>query len=348
MAHNIAIVGGTAQAWYADKPAWHGLGEVTPGTKTAKQVIKQVPLFRRRVELVPVYVKVRGKFVEATEFRATMRQGDDQPLATGLTPDYSVMQDSDGLMTMEAIVAATRRSAFVTAFGLGNGSRCAASIDLSRVVDLRIKKDPSRQESHLFGTWSHDGTGAMRCGLWNNRVECNNMLNAALAYSDAAGLLVRIIHTGDMSERLKEAQKVLGFTERVAKAHVAEMNALADIPLPKGYVDPFLEEVVPIPQEMERTRSREEARAVIKGLMANSKTLVGVPESPYRLYQAVAEYTDHWRPLRISTGTDANIVAERRFRSITEGPAADLKARALTLLRQEFLAPEKVAVPVKR
>jgi phage/plasmid-like protein (TIGR03299 family) len=339
MAHNIAMVGNTAQAWYADKPAWHGLGTVTPGSKTAKQVIKQVPLFRRRVELVPVYVKVHGKFVEATEFRATLRAGDEQPLATGLTPDYTVMQDSDGLLTMEAFVAASRRASFVTAFGLGNGSRCAASIDLSRVLDLRIKRDPSRQESHLFGTWAHDGTGALRIGLWNNRVECQNMLNMALASSEGKGLLVSIRHTGDMEERLKEAQKVLGFSEKVVRAHVEEMNALAETTLPKGYVDPFLEEVVPIPQDMERPRSREEARNVIRGLYANSKTLVGVPTSPYRLYQAVAEYADHWRPLRINSEADMDIVSERRFRAITEGPSADLKERALALLRQEFLQP---------
>ena len=42
MAHNIAVVDGIAQAWYAGQPAWHGLGTVTERTKTAKQVVKQV------------------------------------------------------------------------------------------------------------------------------------------------------------------------------------------------------------------------------------------------------------------------------------------------------------------
>jgi hypothetical protein len=200
-------------------------------------------------------------------------------------------------------------------------------------------------ESHLFGTWRHDGTGALNVGLVQNRVDCQNMLNAALAYSEGRGLLVSIRHTGDVTERLAEAQKILGFTERVAKAHVAEMNALADIPLPKGYVDPFLQEVVPIPETMERTRSREEAREVIKSLFAHSKTLVGVPDSPYRLYQAVAEYADHWRPLRVGEASQ-DAISERRFRSIVEGPAAQLKERSLTLLRQEFLTPEREKVPV--
>ena len=84
-------------------------------------------------------------------------------------------------------------------------------------------------------------------------------------------------------------------------------------------------------------KSRTEARDAIAGLFTNSKTLVGVPNSAYRAYQAVAEYADHFRPLRIGADTPTEVAADRRFRSITEGPAAEMKARALELLRAEFL-----------
>lgn len=345
MAHNIHIAkDGTAQAWYADKPAWHGLGTVTQGTKTARQVIKQVPIFQKRVETRPVYINIRGKHIESDTFVATVRQGDDFPLGI-VTKDYSVMQDTDGLLTMEAVVNATRRTSFVTAFALGNGGRVAASIDLSRVVNLRIKKDPSQQQSFLFGTWAHDGSGAMNVGLWHNRVECNNMLNMALASAGAAGLLVSIRHTGDVNARLKEARDILGFVEVTARAHKAEMDALADIPIKASWVPEFTEELIPIPEDMERPRSREEARAVIQNLYKNSKTMAGVPDSAYRLHNAVVEYADHWRPLRIGKASEVE-VAERRFRSATEGPAADLKARSLELLKAEFLG-EKVPVRVR-
>lgn len=340
MVANIARINGTDQAWYADKPAWHGLGVVTPGARTAKQVQKAVPAFRQPIELAPVFARIGGKVIEIPDRRATHRKGSADIL--GIVSDgYPPIHDGDALLTMEAVVNAARRASFVTGGLLGKGERGFASIDLSRVVDLRVKRDPSRQESHLFGTWSHDGTAALRVGLWNNRVECQNMLNAALASGERSGMLVSIRHAGDVTDALREAQRILGFAEKVAKAHVAEMNALADIaiPNPSRWMADFVKLVIPIPEDMDRKASREEAREIIKSLFAHGKTLVGVPSSPYRVYQAVAEYADHSRPLRVGPNVDPAHAADRRFRSITEGPAADMKAHALDLLRTAFLAP---------
>lgn len=344
MVANIARIEGTDQAWYADKPAWHNLGVVTPGCRTAKGVIRAVPAFRQPIELAPVFAKVGGRWVEIPDRRATHRRGSLDMLGI-VSDEYPPIHDGDAVTTMEAVVNAARRASFVTAGLLGKGERGFASIDLSRVVDLRVKRDPSRQESHLFGTWSHDGTAALRIGLWNNRVECQNMLNAALAYGERNGLMVRVLHAGDVAAQIREAQRILGFAEKVAKAHVAEMNALAEIALPKPikWMAGFANLIVPIPDDGDGGKrmvaNREAAQDTIKSLFANSKSLTGVPMSPYRAYQAVAEYADHHRPLRIGADTAAVVAADRRFRSITEGPGADMKAHALELLRAEFLAP---------
>jgi phage/plasmid-like protein (TIGR03299 family) len=343
MAHNIARINGTDQAWYQGKPAWHGLGVVTTDAKTARQVVKMVPVFRQRVELAPVFAKIGGRMVEVEDKRATHRHGSNSVLGI-VSPGYGVIQDEDALLTLEAVVKAARKAGFVTAGLLGNGSRGFASIDLSRVVDLRIKRDPSRQETHLFGSWAHDGTAALNAGLWHRRVECDNMLRMATAAAERSGMLVSIRHAGDVADAIREAQRILGFAETVGKAHVAEMNALADIAIPKPakWIESFGQILIPIPADAERPASREEAREIIRSLFTNSKTLVGVPTSPYRAYQAVVEYADHARPLRIGPDVDPAVAADKRFRSITEGPAQDLKERALDLLRQEFLAPASV------
>lgn len=349
MAHNIARIDGTHQAWYADKPAWHRLGTVTPGARTAKQVVKAVPMFQREIEAWPVFAKINGHGMVAVPDRvATVRHGTTDVLGI-VSTDYEKISDADAVRVLEAVVAAAKRASFVTAGLLGKGERGFASIDLSRIVNLTIKRDPSRHESHLFGTWSHDGTSALQAGLWNNRVECQNMLNAALASSSGKGVLVSIRHTGDVADSLREAQRVLGFVEATVKAHVAEMNALQDIPIgkPKLWLPLFTEVVVPPvddPANHERAaKSRQEARETIAHLFIGSGTLHGVPMSAYRAYQAVAEYADHYRPLRIGADTPTAEAADRRFRSITEGPAADMKARALDWLRAEFLTPVAAA-----
>lgn len=348
MAHNIARIDGTDQAWYADKPAWHKLGTVTAGARTAGQVVKAVPAFRKDIILAPLFAKIGGKFVEVPDRRATHRAGSVDVMGI-VSDEYEKLSDADAVALLEAVVSEAGKRAkagFVTAGLLGDkGARGFASLDLTRVFGkaLTVKRDPSRQESHLFGTWSHDGTAALRAGLWNNRVECQNMLNAALASAEGKGILATIRHAGDIAGQTAEAQRVLGLAELTAKAHVEILNALQDTPIakPKLWLPLFTDVVIPANPELgdRAAANRQEARDAIAGLFTSSKTLVGVPVSAYRAYQAVAEYADHYRPLRIGADVPTAVAADRRFRSITEGPAADMKARALDYLRSEFLTP---------
>lgn len=354
MAHNIARIKGTDQAWYADKPAWHALGQVTPGARTAAQVCKAIPLFRKPILLAPVAAKIGGKWVEIADKRATYRGGTDQPLGI-VTSDFPTdLNDFAALQLLEAVLqmASTSRikPGFTSAGLLGKGgTRGFASIELTRVFGdmLKVKRDPSRHESHVFATWGHDGESAYRAGPVNNRIDCQNMTNAGLAYGEREGVLARIIHAGDMQAAIREATKVMGFVEAAVKANTALMNALQDVPInkPKLWLPLFTEVVVPQvedPANHERAaRSRTEAREAISGLYMNSKTLVGVPMSGYRAYQAVAEYADHARPLRIGADVPVEVAADRRFRSLYEGPAAEMKSRALDWLRAEFITPAK-------
>lgn len=347
MAHNISRLDGTDQAWYADKPAWHKLGIVTPGARTARQVVKAVPAFRQPVILVPVAARIGGRWVEDPDKRATVRRGTTTIMGY-VSPEYEKLTDEDALATLEAVVTEAgkrARAGFVTAGLLGaKGQRGFASIDLSRVFGkaLKVRRDPSRQECYLFGDWTHDGSGAMHAGLWNNRVECNNMLDMANEYGQRHGLIARIVHKGDMRAQIEEAQRILGLAELVATKHVALMNELQQHPIKPRWMREFTEYIVTRPGDEDLGKrgqlAREQERDLILGLYAHSKTLVGVPETAYRAHQAVVEYADHQRPLRIGPDTPIEQAADRRFRSITEGPAADMKAKSLDYIRQQLLA----------
>lgn len=351
MVANISRIDGTDQAWYADKPAWHNLGKVTKGARTAARVTQIVPAFRKPVILVPAGALINGKWVEDPDKRATVRTGSTTIMGY-VSPEYEKLTDEDALATLEAVVSEAgkrARAGFVTAGLLGaKGQRGFASIDLSRVFGkaLKVKRDPSRQEAYLFGDWTHDGSGAMHAGLWNNRVECNNMLDMANEYGQRHGLIARIVHKGDVRAQIEEAQRILGLAELVATKHVALMNELQEHRVKPRFLRDFVEYVVPIPTDEDLGKraitAREDARELILGLYANSKTLVGVPETAYRAHQSVVEYADHHRPLRIGPDTPTEQAADRRFRSITEGPAADMKARSLDFIRQQLLAGASV------
>lgn len=348
MGHNISRIDGTDQAWYEGKPAWHFLGTVTNGAKRASQVERAVPAFRQPVILVPVAIRIGGRWVEDPEKRATLRKGSTSPMGY-VSPIYEKLTDGDALATLEAVitVAGERRAkaGFVSAGLLGaKGARGFASIDLSRVFGdmLKVKRDPSRQEAFLFGDWTHDGTGAMHAGLWRNRVDCNNMLDMANADSAASGMLVTIRHAGDLQASIADAQKTLGLAELTARKHTEFLNSLVEIPVKPRWMRDFIEYVVPTPTDEDLGKraitAREDARDLILGLYRNAPDLVKLPTSAYRAHQAVVDYADHHRPLRIGGDTPTEVAADRRFRSITEGPAAELKDRSLDFIRTTLLA----------
>lgn len=348
MAHNISRLNGTYQAWYGDnRPAWHGLGKVTAGAKTAAQVTRTVPAFRQPVILVPVGIKVGGRWIEQDGDKATVRKGSTARMGY-VTDTYQELTDGDALETLEAIITVAGDKGAKAAFGsaglLGaRGQRGFASIDLTRVFGdmLKVKRDPSKQQCWLFGDWTHDGTAAMHAGCWRNRVDCNNMLNMALADAEAQGMLVTIRHTGDMQAKIRDAQQTLGLAELTIKADAALMQQLVETPIKPKWLDGFAEYVVTMPgdDQLEKRgrQAREDARDLILGLYRNADDLVKLPQSAYRAHQAAVDYADHHRPLRIRADEDLAVAADRRFRSITEGPAADLKARSLDYIRQSLL-----------
>lgn len=340
MPANIHIrADGTAAAIYANQPAWHGLGEVVAGEVNGARILKAIGKWR--IEKFPAYAKVGNRYVLAPDNIALVRSDTHQVYGFA-TPAYQPAQNAEVIDVMEAIVKTARRARkgkavnFAAAAALGNGAKLFAVIDLRDMWDLSIPGDPSPQQPYLIATWSHDALEAIRIGYWNRRMECDNMRRMWQSSTERDPMQVRITHTGDLASKVQEAQRILGLAESSMRLHVKVMRDLMDIPVPspeKRWIADFTEKLIPIPEDMERPASRQEARDMIADLYLHSKTLTKVPHSAYRVLQAVDEYADHYRPVRVK---DANLVPERRFSLITQGAALDLKEQAFDLLREQF------------
>ncbi len=354
MPSNIAqTADGTYMAVYAKQPAWHGFGTVIPRNMKAKEAVKLAHL-DYAVQKVAAYAKIGGRFVEAPDHVALVR-ADTKQIFGFATPEYKQHDNLPTVQFMEAIAHAGRTPSIGSLYAIGNGAKVACSLDLSALGKYRVKGDPSAMQPWMIGTWSHDATEAIRIANYMYRIECANMRAAFLASTEHRSDVVRIIHTGNLKEKLNEAQRILGFAETALARHIALMNALQEFaaPMPntvkgKAWWDTFLDElgyklVKADGSEMDRPGHREEARAEILDLFLNSKTLGGVKMTGYRILQAVDEYADHYKPLRV---VDPNLAPERAFRSIMDGgAAAQLKDRALDLLCTSFkIEPEKVLV----
>jgi len=325
---------------------WDGEGKYNVrGAQTPAQALKRAGSFI--VEKRPILVSIGGKHVPVAEYAATVRS-DTKAVLGIVNAGYPIEQNAAVMDFAFALIGEgkgrRKKPRVLTLGALGTGSRWFTTIALDQ-IDLAIKRDESKHEANLVIAWGHDGLTAIRASLWDLRIVCQNTDNAAAAYGDRTGNIIRIVHAGDMASKVAEAQRVLGFAEREIKRHVALMNALVEVPIasPAKFLAKFGEILIPIPPEMERTAGREEARAAIANIALHSKTLAGVPMSAYRVYSAVTEYADHYRPVRVK---DANLLADRRASLSLSGAAADLKSDALTILRKAFLEKNATGILV--
>jgi phage/plasmid-like protein (TIGR03299 family) len=290
------------------------------------------------VAKAPTFALIDGVMVPMPSTMATYRTDLGPVEAAVFGPvahDYPVIQNLTPMQMLMEIVR-TKEAGIVSHAALGKGERLFAVLELARLKDIVIEGDSSKIDAFLVAQWWHDGTGALSFGPSMVRTDCQNMANAQLDYAERKGLLVRIVHRGDTSGAVEQARSVLGYAERTVDVWVGLMNQLANVAVPapeKQWMDGFLEKLIPIPPEMERPLPRIEAREAIAGLYKQSPTLVTIPRTVYRVFNAVTEYADHYRPLRVA---DPELVPARRFASAVDGPAAQLKAQAMTLLRQEF------------
>lgn len=329
IAYDIRL--GRHNAMYVDKPAWHDLGQVVAGARTPEEA-QELAGTGYVVAKAPAGALIDGEWVVDPAHAYTFRT-DTKALFAPVAVDYPVIQNLTPMQMLMEIVR-TKEAGIVAHAALGKGERLFAVLDLLSLKDLEIPHDPSKHDAYLVAQWWHDATGALTFGESLLRVECQNMANAQLAYAEQKGKLARIVHRGNTENAVEEARRILGYAERDVRVFMDVLKILADIPIANpGWIDDFTAKLVPIPPEMERPASREEARNAIGHLYRESSTLVGVPQSAYRAFQAVTEYADHYRPLRVA---DAALVPARRFTTALDGPAAALKQDAMRLLKEEF------------
>jgi phage/plasmid-like protein (TIGR03299 family) len=338
---------GRYQAMYVDKPAWHNAGTVVAGAKTPEEAMElagtgytvaKTPIYFRPPE-PPVFNSNGGStsggygFTEINSHAATYRTDTNQFLGV-VSTDYPVIQNITPMQMLGEIVR-TKEAGIVAHAALGRGERLFAVLELARLKDIVIPGDPSTHDAFLVAQWWHDGTGSLTFGESMLRTECQNMADAQLIYAERKGKLARIVHRGKTEDAVEDARRILGYAERDITAFVEVLTILADTPLkrPNVWIERFTKKLIAIPPEMERPGSRQEARDAIAHLFKHSSTLDGVSKTPYRAFQAVTEYADHYRPLRVA---DEALVPARRLTSSLDGPAADLKRHAMTLLREEF------------
>jgi phage/plasmid-like protein (TIGR03299 family) len=211
MAHNISFNEKTGKHSFfsVKEKAWHGLGQIVQDYPTSKEALQFAGLDFEVVKLPNIHRIADGTEIVSDNSFFTYRTDTCAVLGDKLGRDYSIVQNVDAFSFFDAIVGGDGIQ-YETAGALGKGEKIFITAKLPGYI--KVGKD-DYIEKYLFLTTSHDGSGSITAAFTPIRIVCQNTLNAALHNSTNT---IKIRHTANVQDRLKEAHKVMGISNGLA------------------------------------------------------------------------------------------------------------------------------------
>lgn len=283
-----------------------------------------------KVDTVPAFAKVGDVFVPAKDSKMVIRTDNNAVLGV-VGNKYKVIQNEDQVGTIASLVD----SGFATwdTAGLVYGGQIGwAMLKLKDEITLAGN---DKVQKYLMALWSHNGTFSFRVFPAPLRAFCANVLNTLLAQAQN-GITIR--HTRTADARMKEAARIIeasqgfynNFTERATKLLEAKMsdNQMKDL---TDYLFPSREKDG---EEVVSTRTAN-IREKLMELWTNGAGHEAIRGTAWAGYNAVAEFTDHFRSTRVTEGGDEN---DSRFASTMWGTGSQMKGQAVKWIDQNVLA----------
>ena len=336
MSHDITIRSDrTAEAAFALKPAWHGLGTVLDHPMTSAEALTAAQLdwqvvqrevgaaTPRMIETPEGPVEGQG-WLPIPQHRANFRDDNNEFLGMVGTA-YQVVQNTEAFEFLDELIAGHAME-YESAFSLNSGRRVCMLGRLPE-VDRIVEGDETLR--YVMLSLTHDGTGAIQFGPTSVRVVCANTHALAVKRGTTRELTVR--HTGKMADKLSQARRILQGVTASFDEHAQTCKGLARATMTDAEWTAYLDVMCPRLSELDpdwtprRARAISETRQAIEDCYRNARqTLDGVKGTAWAAYNAVSEHIDHL-PRR---GATRDQKAEARFNVCLYGAGRDQKERA--------------------
>lgn len=329
MAHEIHIDNGKASMMYVGEQPWHGLGIQLDKPATAEEAFKAASL-NWQVGKKPLYAKVGDKiqlipdkFIIVPE----NKWGDpDCPVFGIVGRHYTPLQNWDAFGFFDNIVG-KGAAIYHTAGALGKGERIWILAKLPSYIQV-IGDDIT--EKYLLLSNSHDGKASVQIKFTPIRVVCQNTLTMALRQ----GPTLRVPHTKDLHERLKQAEHLLGIINDYYNNIENIFKKMVKVQMNIERSAEYLGMVFPDPQNPSDEAGREQAKSQrlwAEHLAWNGQGnfMYGVTGTLWAAYNGVTELIDQCKSLH------SRQTADRRLNSLWFGNGYQIKARAFRIAHQK-------------
>jgi len=337
MSHEVTVrEDGTAEAAYALKPAWHGLGTVLDHTMDSAEAMKVAQL-NWDVEQEPLYwheVKdemIEGKHVVKRHHvpGSMVNLRSDNHEVLGVVSDtYKVVQNSEAFGFVDDLLP----DGIIKYDSVG-------SLKGGKVVWLLAKMPEEFEvaagdtlEQYILFLTAHDGSHAVQIMPTSVRVVCWNTYK--LATQDATKRMLSMRHTTNIKDRLEEARQMLMSVNKKFNKYHETARALAKTSIDGKKFQAFLNVLIPDEEHMNNTRRENKRRAIEECLLSHENQLPSMRGTAWAAFNAVTQWADHDYNFRETRQTSRE---ENRMASALWGSQANFKSSALALATKAFL-----------
>ena len=239
MAHNINFNEQTGKHNFfsVKEKAWHGLGQIVEDYPNSKEALQFAGLDFEVLKRPNIHKLDNGEEIISSNSFYTYRQDVNAILGDRLGKDYEVVQNTDAFSFFDAIVQGEGIQ-YETAGALGKGERIFITAKLPGYI--KVGSD-DLIEKYLFLTTSHDGFGSITAAFTPTRIVCNNTLNAAMRNCTNS---IKIRHTQNAKERLEEAHKVMGISNRLSEQLEGIFNQWARVAITDAEVKKLIQQAM--------------------------------------------------------------------------------------------------------
>tara|TARA_R110000824_G_scaffold203761_5_gene388413 strand:- start:891 stop:1907 length:1017 start_codon:yes stop_codon:yes gene_type:complete len=338
MSHQISIQNGIAEAAYAIKPAWHGLGAVLTDAMSAEEAYEMAHL-NWQVQLQNIqYEGPDGSLMTHPNQRLTVRMDNGTPLGT-VSGKYQIVQNRDQFQFFDGLFS-DEEIKFESAFAMKGGEVVCL---LARIPGhVLTVGDGDTSEPYLMSINSHNGMLTQRIYPTGVRAVCWNTVQLAM---QQASTYVGIRHFGNVAEATEAARGAIRTTLNYWDSYCEAAKRLADFVVDHDDAIQYIESVFPATDEKNPSTHVKNVRSRVFSMwMEQRQRMRGIENTAWSLLNAVTEYVDH--EARSKGGDDSERQMSRVYNAYI-GQGSTKKAKAISLASEMFIEPnEKTIVTV--
>lgn len=238
------------------QPAWWG-GKVVNHTLSAKEAIEEALLDFQVRKLPNIHRLPNGQEIVSESSFFTYRTDTSKVLGDKLGRIYTVLQNQEAFDIVDEILQSGTAS-IETAGALNHGATVFICMKINKDIIVN-SNDVTKQYFVMVST--HDGSKPLLVFFTNVRVVCQNTLAAALM--ESKNEQVRIRHTTNIQDRLKEAARVMKLIVDNSRINEKNYSIMASTNIRKEQMWDYFGNLFFDTHDIARIQAGEKAKEVI-------------------------------------------------------------------------------------